>query len=87
MNETNELTTIDIAVLNYQKGSVEQYRVKADLNNLTNDDILDWLNKNTDYNDSMCYFMWSRNLTVIPMKEFKDSVISNPKVADGSISI
>lgn len=45
MNETNELTTIDIVVLNYQKASVEQYRVKADLNNLTNDDILHWLNK------------------------------------------
>lgn len=54
------MINVYIAVMDYSDGKVKMYTVQMAPDYQT-EDVEDWLNNNTDYNDSNCYFMCSSN--------------------------
>lgn len=50
---------VHIVTLDYSNGSVHFYTV--DLPKCSDEDVLLWLETNTDYKEAMCYFMCSRD--------------------------
>ena len=52
----NELVTVHIAVLNYSAGAVEFYHTDLPAN-YQDEDVEAWLDENTEFSDSECYYM------------------------------
>ena len=52
------MINVYIAVMDYSDGKVKMYTVQMAPDYQT-EDVEDWLNNNTDYNDSNCYYMFS----------------------------
>lgn len=48
---------IHIAVMDYSSGSIKMYSPEVESSD--NFDVENWLNDNTDYKDSQCYYMSS----------------------------
>jgi len=52
--------TVHIAVMDYCSGSIKMY--SPDLRDeVQAEDVENWLYKNTDYKDSQCYYMFSKD--------------------------
>ncbi len=52
--------TIHIAVMDYCSGSVKMYSPEL-RDEIQNEDVENWLYENTDYDDSQCYYMFSKD--------------------------
>ncbi len=51
---------INIAVIDYRSGSIKMY--SPDLRDeVQSEDVENWLYENTDYKDSQCYYMFSKD--------------------------
>ena len=55
-----DLIDVYISVMDYCNGKIKMYTAQMSPDYQT-DDIENWLNNNTDYNDSNCYYMCSTN--------------------------
>lgn len=52
------MINVYISVMDYSDGKIKMYTAKMSPDYQT-EDVEDWLNNNTDYNDSNCYYMFS----------------------------
>ena len=52
------MINVYIAVMDYRNCKIKMYTTQMSPDYQT-EDVEDWLNNNTDYNDSTCYYMCS----------------------------
>ena len=52
------MINVYIAVMDYRNSKIKMYTVQMSPDYQT-EDVEDWLNDNTDYSDSSCYYMCS----------------------------
>lgn len=52
------MTSVYIAVMDYSNSKIKMYTTQMAPDYQT-EDVEDWLNSNTDYSDSNCYYMCS----------------------------
>ena len=52
--------TVHIAVMDYSSGSIKMYSPEL-RDEVQSEDVEKWLYENTDYKDSQCYYMTSKD--------------------------
>lgn len=67
-----EMVTVYVAVLDYCAGCVKMYTIERRKGYQT-DEVESWLVSNTDYKNTMCYFMCSENEIEITYPDVPDN--------------